>query len=266
MNDDEASIPRLVAALREGPTEPAVYGVERDRLRARLAASIGSLAAGHPGEASNPNPTHGAGLHPALRVATVRIASAWLAPAFVAGALAGAATNHVYSTHTGAPKSDQHAVVSGPPPREVSTPAASERAEASAVVRAPAAAPSSFTPPVSRGATSAASAQASPRDRNGTLAAEQRLLDAARAALASGNPEAGLGPLRQHGSRFPGGALAEEREALWVRLLVATGRDAEARAHAATFHQRFPSSLFARVVDSALATIPRRNDGGAPKP
>jgi hypothetical protein len=262
--NDEALVGRLVAALREEPTDSTTHGVDRERVRTRLAASIGNLAASYPREISDPNPSHSAGIRPIMHGAT-HIARAWLVPTFVAGALAGAAAEHVYSARASAPKRDQQAVVSGSPPREVSAPKANARTDASAVVPA---APVSSTPslPLSGSTTSASSAQVSARDRGGSLAAEQRLLDAARAALSSGNAKAGLGPLGQHASRFPNGELAEEREALWVRVLVAAGHDDEAQVHATTFSRRFPSSLFAPVVDSALATISRRNDGGAPKP
>jgi hypothetical protein len=99
-----------------------------------------------------------------------------------------------------------------------------------------------------------------------TLAAEQRLLDAARAALTRGEPQSGLRPLQFHASRFPAGQLVEEREALYVRILVALERDEEAQARAANFRRRFPDSLFATVVDNALSTISRRTADPEPKP
>lgn len=48
----------------------------------------------------------------------------------------------------------------------------------------------------------------------------------------------------------------EERECLWVALLVKEGRGAEARARAERFRQRFPGSLFTARVDRDIAHLP----------
>jgi len=98
------------------------------------------------------------------------------------------------------------------------------------------------------------------------MAAEQRLLDAARAAVARGEPEAGLGPLKQHAARFPNGILTEEREALAVRILAAIGRSRDALARAEDFQRRFPNSLFAPTVEAARAMISGQNSATESKP
>ena len=99
-----------------------------------------------------------------------------------------------------------------------------------------------------------------------SLAAERRLLDQARQALARGEPAAGLAPLEVHGKQFPKGVLTEEREALAVRLLAALGNQAAALARADNFHRRFPQSLFTPAVDNAIAPFSRRNDVDESKP
>jgi hypothetical protein len=92
--------------------------------------------------------------------------------------------------------------------------------------------------------------------RDSSLAAERRLLDAARAALVGGDTAMGMDKLSRHTRQFPRGALAEEREALAVDALVATGRYQEARRRADAFRARYPGSLFAPSVAAALQAIP----------
>jgi len=92
--------------------------------------------------------------------------------------------------------------------------------------------------------------------RDTSLAAERRLLDAARAALVGGDTALGMDKLARHTRQFPRGALAEEREALSVDALVAAGRYEEARRRADTFRVRYPGSLFAPSVSAALQAIP----------
>ena len=74
------------------------------------------------------------------------------------------------------------------------------------------------------------------RDR---LAAELRLLTAARSALRSGDPELALRRLREHGASFPESTLAQERDATEVKALCALGRTDDARTRAAAYAARF---------------------------
>lgn len=90
-------------------------------------------------------------------------------------------------------------------------------------------------------------------DRGGRgLAAERRLIDSARAALAAGRSDAALDSLETHSQRHPSGSLREEREALRVEALGMAGRAAEATAAAAAFDREFPDSLYAARVHEAL--------------
>jgi hypothetical protein len=88
------------------------------------------------------------------------------------------------------------------------------------------------------------------------IAAERALLDVARGAVASGDPDHALAALDRHAREFPHGALSEEREALAVKALVMKGRYDEARARGAAFRERWPKSVMTRAVESSLATIP----------
>jgi hypothetical protein len=87
------------------------------------------------------------------------------------------------------------------------------------------------------------------------LAQERALLDQARRSAAQGDAPAALEVAERHRTRFPSGRLAEEREALAIRALVASGRSEEARRRAQAFRASYPNSLFGGVVDPA-ATEP----------
>jgi hypothetical protein len=116
------------------------------------------------------------------------------------------------------------------------------------------------SPPSPRAAAPAARAsEPAPEkraSRDSSLAAERRLLDAARAALVGGDSATGMDKLSRHTRQFPRGALAEEREALAVDALVASRRYDEARRRADAFRARYPGSLFAPSVAAALQAIP----------
>jgi hypothetical protein len=89
----------------------------------------------------------------------------------------------------------------------------------------------------------------------GALAAEQALLDPARAELARGDGSGALGRLELHERRFPGGALAQEREAMTIRALALMGDRDSARSRASTFRARYPDSLLWPMIQATLATL-----------
>ncbi len=72
---------------------------------------------------------------------------------------------------------------------------------------------------------------------------ELKLLAPARVAVAQGDFASALTAIAAHARRFPGGRLAEEREALRVQALSGLGRAKEAQRAASAFRQRFPSSI-----------------------
>ena len=105
-------------------------------------------------------------------------------------------------------------------------------------------------------APAAQSAKPEKKAVDSSLAAERKLLDAARAALVAGDSSTGLERLARHAAQFPRGALAEERAALTVDALVAAGRYDEAKRRAEAFRARYPGSIFAPSVEAALKAIP----------
>ncbi len=85
-----------------------------------------------------------------------------------------------------------------------------------------------------------------------TLGEERALLDRARADIASGSYSAADSLLVRHAREFPAGQLAEEREALVIRLLVREGRIGEARVRATRFRQAHPRSIQLPGIADAL--------------
>ena len=88
----------------------------------------------------------------------------------------------------------------------------------------------------------------------GNLAEESPLIDLARAAIGTGRPADALLLLGQHTRRFPHGQLEEEREALGVLALVASGDTAGSRVRAEMFRRRFPRSIQLDIVEAAVAS------------
>ncbi len=91
------------------------------------------------------------------------------------------------------------------------------------------------------------------RGEGSQLARERALLDLARAAAARGEPALALAQAERHRQQFPQGRLAEEREAMAIRALLALGRRADARARADAFRASYPNSFLTPVIDSALS-------------
>jgi hypothetical protein len=122
----------------------------------------------------------------------------------------------------------------------------SQRARSQAPVVAPAPAPVAH--PVAPPAPEPPPAEA-PLD---TLGEERGLLDRARQDISRGLLAEAGALLEQHASEFPSGQLAEEREALVIRLLVREGREREARSRAVRFRKLHPHSIQLPGIDDAL--------------
>jgi hypothetical protein len=88
---------------------------------------------------------------------------------------------------------------------------------------------------------------------------ELRLVGAAQRAL-SRDPTRALALVREHARRFPDGALAEERDALFVSALWETGRKDEARTLARRFTQEHPGSTYV----ARMREILRQADSNVP--
>lgn len=82
--------------------------------------------------------------------------------------------------------------------------------------------------------------------------AESSRVAAARQLLRAGRGREALAALDAVAREFPNGALAQEREALAIEALRASGRLPEARARAGAFLARYPASPHASSVRRAL--------------
>ena len=85
-----------------------------------------------------------------------------------------------------------------------------------------------------------------------TMGEERGLLDRARQDITRGLLGEAGALLDRHAAEFPSGQLAEEREALVIRLLVREGREREARLRAQRFRNLYPRSLQLPGIDDAL--------------
>ena len=92
-----------------------------------------------------------------------------------------------------------------------------------------------------------------PRD---AFAVELALLQRAHTDYTHRDLTGALALLAEHARRFPHGRLAEEREALRVRSLLAAGRTAEAHRVAATFATDFPRSALLQRLDGEESPRP----------
>jgi len=94
---------------------------------------------------------------------------------------------------------------------------------------------------------------AAPRD---AFAVELELLQRAHTDYTHRDLPGALALLAEHARRFPNGRLAEEREALRVRALLAAGRNAEAHRVAAAFAVEFPRSALLQRLDGEESARP----------
>jgi hypothetical protein len=105
-----------------------------------------------------------------------------------------------------------------------------------------------------------AAESAAPVDAASSLATETRLLEAAQRELASGRARSALSLLDEHASRFPSGALGEERTAARVLSLCALGRMEEARRTATAFLEDSPRSPLIPRLRGSCALDGRADD------
>ena len=158
------------------------------------------------------------------------------------------------------PSSTSGVATSVPPPPP-STPISSEQVASPSIdVSSP---PRSPPPPPST-SSKPAPANGTP-ERISDLAAEQAIIDTARAALSRSRGADALAAADAHASRFPRGRLSEEREMVAIQALLQLGRRVEAETRAQRFHKSYPQSLYGSAVDALLAkSLAPKNDGSAP--
>jgi hypothetical protein len=237
MDEYEAALVRRSAAI-----EPAPRGARGRVLAGVEAAVLSGVSGPGSGSASSTRPAAvGRALERGVAVAA----------GFVVGGALGAFVMYEHLRPVG-----QAAVVLPPsPPPSVAT-AVVEPAPAPAL-NAPAA-PTSGSQARSRRdlpappATAPTPAAASTASVSHGLAEERTLLDAARAAVEREDGPGALAATEEHARKYPGGVLAQEREAIAVRALLLLGRIAEARARVSRFQASFPDSLLLPALESSV--------------
>jgi hypothetical protein len=236
---DEAPLepldPELAALLAAERGAPAP-GESLDRVWSSLAVGGVVSVAGRGGRAAGGAKTASAGAWAGSQVAAVA-AAAFVAGAAVSAGIALAtvrAKERVVYVERPAPPAAVESVKTPPPPLSPLSPP---------VAPLVGSAPLPPTPP-------SAAASASPLSR------ERALLDAARSALAAGDHARALALLDTHARTFAKPQLGEEREALAIQALAASGRYDEARARGARFRASTPGSLFMPAIDATLGSIP----------
>jgi hypothetical protein len=211
----------------------------RARLAARLSAAVPAFGALHVSPSAPPPAPH---LSPAL--ASASPVKAGLAKVVLALAIGGgAAVTFLRPGSSAQPRTDTHATA-GTASAGVAVEPIATSAAVNEVMSAPPTAPARPLPKP-RSISSEAS-----------LLEERRLLDVARDAIVRGEPEGALAPTGAHATRFPHGALAEERDALRIRALARLGRTSEARDLLTTMRAEFPYSFLLEGATNDVDTIP----------
>lgn len=231
----------LIDAASEGDDPSSADAARvRAKVAARVAIAAGTGAAGvTAAKTSAAATTAGIGTKIALAVAVVGATSA------------GGAALYERATREPIPVIETAPTLATPVP---SSPARA-LAPAPAPDPTPAPAPAPAPPPARTVARSVPIATSTkPTTTTDTLAEEARLLRAAHASLAAGDGRGAMTALDEHASRFPRGALSEEREAGRVLALCAQGRAVEARAAASAFVATSPRSPLAAQVRRSCAT------------
>lgn len=231
MNDELPPMGDDVDAVLERAGRPRPPRDFEERVMARVAVTAAAglaTAAATSASASTTAASTVGGSTSAASLVSVKAAALGVG-LFVAGTGAGVALQRTV-------------LASPPPPPEVRVVTKEVRVEVPVEVRVEVPVPAPVpVRPAPRGPTS---------DR--LLAEERALVEMGRSALSRGEAALALTHCQSHAKKFPSGQLAEERELLWVRSLMALGKQDEARARAAAFPRRFPGSLLAPSVAESV--------------
>jgi hypothetical protein len=214
-------------------------------LRERLLARIAPLLIAPPGGAPDANHADAAG---AVSGATGTVVKAGLGAKLLVPAIctllgaAGGAATHAYLTARRPPVPLERSVGSATTPLPAPLPSASAPASAAS---SEASAPQAVTAPAASASSRATPQPALP----GSLRAERLLLESATAALMRGDNASAMASLQKHAHQYPRGALSEEREVLWIKVLRAQGNHKAAEQRASDFKRKFPASLQQGAVE-----------------
>lgn len=132
-----------------------------------------------------------------------------------------------------------------PPPEAVAT-----ATEGKGDVTARPSASGKGNPETANGRTGTGDEAAGRSRETNSLREEALLLQQARAALARRDPSAARAKLDEARARFPDGQLVQERDALEVRVAVASGDGARAASLARAFAERYPESPLRAGVEA----------------
>jgi hypothetical protein len=102
---------------------------------------------------------------------------------------------------------------------------------------------------------SAARSDGSSVPQQTSIPPELQLLALAQRALRD-DPEQALELATQHARAYPTGAFVEEREAIAIEALIASGRASAGRARGQTFLSRYKSSAYAPRVAHLIQAAP----------
>jgi hypothetical protein len=219
LKDPASGAPVELGALFEAAVRDLPSQAELASLSAKLAPLLGPSGAGGTGGATTGGLAAGAGKFAA-------VATALIGGAVLVASLTGEVPENV--------------------PAPAPIPAEEKRREPEQV-GVPAPVVSEAAPPVeSRSAVEDPPAR-TPRRSNAEL--EVDLLERARAALGS-NPGHAYALTTEHKLRFPGGALAQEREIIAIDALKQLGRSDQAALRADQFAKNFPSSAHRYKLDA----------------
>jgi hypothetical protein len=226
-----------------GPTEPT-----RAKLHGRVIATLGLVVAGEAAAAAATtaaSSTTATGA--AITTATGITGKLVMVSVFVAATVGGGTA---WLLRDGAPAARPVVtppIVSPAPTRIAPIPRPRAEVSPPAIVEPPSTPYVRPPPPVRP--------KSQPRRTQGG-ASQRELLGRALAAVARNDLDSALAMLQQDVAHHPRGALAEERDAIHVDILLRLARAAEARAHARAFLARYPSSVHREAVARALAEKP----------
>ena len=160
-----------------------------------------------------------------------------VAAALIGGAVLVTSLNQEVPSNVPEPRP---APVAAPAPKPEESPQApSVTAAPSLAPETPSAEPSTDPRPAAR------------NERRSTAELEVELLERARAALKN-NPQFALSLTAEHKLRFPGGALAQEREVIAIEALKRLGRNDQASLRSDEFSKNYPGSAHRRKLDAGV--------------
>lgn len=245
----DAELAALFATERE---RPEADDARQERVLAAVLLTTGWSGGGGGGE-SSPGPPAGA---PSAPIATGMAAGPL--QSVVVGAIMltlGLGAGAALHARFGEPRVEVRTVVERVPAEPAAVAAAPEEVIAAAPVEARddvVVAPAPSPPPAPRRARREEPREAEPAPDSDALSRESALLARAQAALARRSPALAIAALREHELRFQEGQLAEERDAIWISAVAASGDAESARRRAERFRARYPASPLLPSIEAAL--------------